>query len=441
MFALEEEKKSSLPGLKYPSLRDSLVKSADIWLDGKRQDDNVGDLWRVHDELYDLTEWIEKHPGGSDWINFTRGTDITEAFEAHHISLKAELMLKNFHVGPANGPRNSPYTFKEDGFYRTLKQKVRRVLSESPPGVPWKSMVIADSLLAGTFITGILSAITTNFLLGIVSGTLLALTVISAHNFFHQKDNLRMYYFDLSFMSSRSWRVSHSMSHHLYTNTVLDMEISMLEPFLQYLPRKSKPWWIRYGSWISSPAVYAFVFHSFIGTRMYMALKGYKGALKKEDLLPLLLPLLMLLCSGYENWWAIIMWTWIVIVSSFVFGFIGVSAAHHHPDIFHDGDTPREDRDWGIGQIDAVRDRPEITGSLFLTLVTFGDHCLHHLFPTVDHSHLHLLSSVFEETCKEFNIEEQKNSFFGLVIGQFRQLANNTPNPDPPGKKILVVEK
>jgi hypothetical protein len=38
---------------------------------------------------------------------------------------------------------------------------------------------------------------------------------------------------------------------------------------------------------------------------------------------------------------AVWMWTWIVLVSSFVFGFIGVNAAHHHPELFHDGDAPR----------------------------------------------------------------------------------------------------
>ncbi|KAJ9587921.1 hypothetical protein L9F63_018647, partial [Diploptera punctata] len=422
--------------LKYPSLRDSPVKTAEIWLHGKRLDDNAEGLWRVHNDLYDLTSWIDRHPGGPDWIKVTKGTDITEAFESHHISEKAELMLKKFHVRAASEPRNSPYTFHDDGFYRTLKRKIRRVLLENPRGMPWKSMMIADTLLASTLLAAILAAALTSFVLGIVSGTLLALTVICAHNFFHQKDNLRMYYFDLCFMSSRNWRVSHAMSHHLYTNTVQDLEISILEPFLQYLPRKSKPWWIRFGAWIISPIVYSFVYHSFLLSRIVMALQRYSDVLRKEDLLPLVLPVLMMMYSGAGLHVVFSMWMWIILVSSFVFGFIGLNAAHHHPDIFHDGDTPREDRDWGLGQLDAVRDRPEINSSLFLTLVTFGDHTLHHLFPTVDHSHLHLLHPSFEETCKEFGIVHQPCSVVELITGQFRQLANNSPNPNAPGTKL-----
>jgi len=55
----------------------------------------------------------------------------------------------------------------------------------------------------------------------------------------------------------------------------------------------------------------------------------------------------------------------------------------------------RADYDWGICQIDAVRDYIEINSSEFLGLVTFGDHCLHHIFPTIDHWNLHHLYPVF----------------------------------------------
>jgi hypothetical protein len=64
-------------------------------------------------------------------------------------------------------------------------------------------MLIADSLLISCLVSAVGAASSGSFLLGGVSGLLLALTVISAHNFFHQKDNIRMHYFSLSFMPSR----------------------------------------------------------------------------------------------------------------------------------------------------------------------------------------------------------------------------------------------
>lgn len=37
----------------------------------------------------------------------------------------------------------------------------------------------------------------------------------------------------------------------------------------------------------------------------------------------------------------ILMFVWIQICGSFHFSVVGVNAAHHHPQIFHDGDKPR----------------------------------------------------------------------------------------------------
>ena len=51
---------------KYPSKRDAhmLAKNAENWWDGKRIDDNVATFWRIHDKIYDLSDFVDKHPGG-----------------------------------------------------------------------------------------------------------------------------------------------------------------------------------------------------------------------------------------------------------------------------------------------------------------------------------------------------------------------------------------
>lgn len=48
----------------YPTNRDAVEKSAQSWMEGKRIDDDVGSYWRVHDKIYDLEKFIDKHPGG-----------------------------------------------------------------------------------------------------------------------------------------------------------------------------------------------------------------------------------------------------------------------------------------------------------------------------------------------------------------------------------------
>lgn len=62
-----------------------------------------------------------------------------------------------------------------------------------------------------------------------------------------------MYYIVFS-----DWRISHAMSHHLHTNTANDIELSMLEPFLLYLPRSDKPIWAQMGAFYY-PVIFVFV--------------------------------------------------------------------------------------------------------------------------------------------------------------------------------------
>lgn len=57
---------------KPPSYYRKPLRTVTQWLKGKRRDDDAEGLWRIHDSLYDLTEFIECHPGGSEWIRFTK---------------------------------------------------------------------------------------------------------------------------------------------------------------------------------------------------------------------------------------------------------------------------------------------------------------------------------------------------------------------------------
>ncbi|KRT81011.1 hypothetical protein AMK59_6161, partial [Oryctes borbonicus] len=223
-------------------------RSGENWLDGKRVDDGAEGYWRIHDDLYDLSNFIKHHPGGPDWLKMTKGTDITEAFEVHHIKGVAETLLHKFHVKKAQTPRISPYTFKEDGFYRTLKRNVREELERIPKRAIMISGLYTDLLLVGTFAFSTLACRNWNYWFSIVAGYCLASLTTAAHNYFHQKDNFRMYYFNFSLMSFKEWRISHSLSHHLFTNTILDLEMLFFEPLFGYYPvnktfmKKYLPW-------------------------------------------------------------------------------------------------------------------------------------------------------------------------------------------------------
>ncbi len=101
------------------------------------------------------------------------------------------------------------------------------------------------------------------------------------------------------------------------------------------------------------------------------------------------------------------------VLCSLVFIQVGLAAGHHHPHIWHAGDgiTTSDEKelkslDFGIFQLIAVGGKPEVDSSHALAVVSFGQHALHHLFPTVDHARLHELEPALRETCREFNINE-----------------------------------
>lgn len=90
--------------------------------------------------------------------------------------------------------------------------------------------------------------------------------------------------------------------------------------------------------------------------------------------------------------------------------------------------------DWGLHQMETSAERNEPIDNFFITMVTFGDHTLHHLFPALDHSLIPRLQDTFRYTCEEFGLDLTQKSFASIVRGQFKQLVRMTPNN--PKKKI-----
>ena len=83
-----------------------------------------------------------------------------------------------------------------------------------------------------------------------------------------------MYIYDLSVQSSKAWRISHAMSHHIFPNTIYDYEISTFEPLLQFLPKSSKTIIDRYISYIYSFLIFTFAF--FLDVFKRLTLTYYK---------------------------------------------------------------------------------------------------------------------------------------------------------------------
>ncbi|KAF2360549.1 Fatty acid desaturase domain [Trinorchestia longiramus] len=428
----EQGRRNPTPGFQVdvPTDRNIILKTGDSWMNGKRIDDRIGKLWRIHDKLYDLAGFMDKHPGGRFWIETTRGTDITEAFESAHVNPAVAQLLPKYYVRDATTKRNSPYTFHENGFYKTLQRKAWQVLSKVGSGPSLQMRLMMDGQVA-LFIALVITAAThQSYVVAFCAGLVLWTVMGTAHNFFHQRDNFRMLYFDLSPLSSSEWRITHALSHHLYTNTVYDFEISVLEPFIHFLPEPHKHVIHKYTTPITCHLTMMLAFVIEI-TKKFAGLCTRSRKFEWPNIMPWIQCALMVVLTGSLRT-GLGLYLTMTCTASFFFAWVGLIAAHHHPDIYHAYDTFRSSPDWGLCQLDAVRDKVEATGSLFLVAISFGDHTLHHLFPTVDHSKLPHLYPAFLEVCKKFDVNFSFMTQKNLMWGMYTQLCSSHPNPNPP---------
>ncbi|KAM3967153.1 cytochrome b5-related protein [Aphomia sociella] len=429
-----DKRQTSFPQLQYPALRDTNPKIPEQWLKGKQIQDGAENLWRIHGSLYDLTDFVSKHPGGSQWITSTKGTDITELFYTHHLKGVAEKILPKYYKKHATTPRNSPFTFKEDGFYMTLRAKVMEKIKEIPKSIRKQSDMVTNFILTVCIVISPLScyAWTKSYFLGvtltILNGYTLSNLITCAHNYFHRTDSWRVYLFNLGGMSYKEWRISHAMSHHMHTNTLQDIELTMFEPFLAFMPYKDKPFWSRLGAFYW-PVVYPFV-------QLIMTIKGFVVSLleiegKKIEwthILSLSLPTWMYLASGSPLTLVLPVWIVTMMTSSLFFIVYGLTAGHHAHSNFFDGDIPRsENLDWGVHQLDTIMENEDHTDH-FRSLTRFGNHALHHLFPTLDHAELKYLYPTLLEHCEKFELQLHSHTFYEAIISKSKQLWRNQPN-------------
>lgn len=191
---------------KYPTYRDDAFKGCKRWLDGKRIDDNAEGLWRIHNKLYDLTSFISRHPGGADWLRDTKGIDITEQFETHHITGLAEKILPKFYVREAALPRNYKTTFNRNGFFKTLQRRVANKLDFLDQSSVSNSRLYCDFALVSTVFWSVIAARDESYLVALIAALSVMWLATIAHNFIHQRDNWRMYLINFSMMSFREWR-------------------------------------------------------------------------------------------------------------------------------------------------------------------------------------------------------------------------------------------
>lgn len=94
-----------------------------------------------------------------------------------------------------------------------------------------------------------------------------------------------------------------------------------------------------------------------------------------------------------------------------------------------------------LRQLDTMLDKREaVHGWLLPILTTFGDHPLHHLFPTVCHSKLGYLRGEFERTLEEFGGKPRVAGQLQLILGTHHQYLREESWDEGQRREALLKE-
>lgn len=158
-----------------------LPAAPEQWLRDRQQRDyeEAGvppNLWMIHNKLYDLEPFLDRHPGGREWLEFVRGMDCTMEFETHHLGdAKMQPLLTKYYVrdaDPVRAKRVQAYTFEEDGFYKTFKRRAYAVLKEHGGIGGGRTMEIASAVaIALWFLSYIATCVTGSAWFAALTGT------------------------------------------------------------------------------------------------------------------------------------------------------------------------------------------------------------------------------------------------------------------------------
>jgi Cytochrome b5-like Heme/Steroid binding domain len=88
-------------------------------------------VWKIHNCEYDLTDFVERHPGGVEAILLGRGRDCTALFESYHPFTQQHYNVLKKYMVHTEKTSNQTLVQQRDAFYALLCQRVEQTLREA----------------------------------------------------------------------------------------------------------------------------------------------------------------------------------------------------------------------------------------------------------------------------------------------------------------------
>eukprot|EP00238_Polyblepharides_amylifera_P014963 CAMPEP_0196579002 /NCGR_PEP_ID=MMETSP1081-20130531/15626_1 /TAXON_ID=36882 /ORGANISM="Pyramimonas amylifera, Strain CCMP720" /LENGTH=546 /DNA_ID=CAMNT_0041898427 /DNA_START=112 /DNA_END=1752 /DNA_ORIENTATION=+ len=432
--------------------------SNDPWTDPKWVDTK----WTVfRGKAYDLTSFLEKHPGGNWLINLSLKRDCTGLFESYHMRpeiaggpFKRLPMIEDF---PVDMVPRAPYP-NDSALYNNIRNRVRSELfdgaknGEHRQGSEWAAACVLGwaALTYSMYVAA--PSVITGALLG-TAGAWIGLTIqhCGNHGAMSTKpwfNNMMGMCNDLIGGSSLMWRYHHQVSHHIHCNdTDMDEDVYSTFPMLRFDARMPKRWWHKFQHiymWMIFPLMQAaFELGDMKGliTRRTSGASIYGADAKELATVPLgkvvhylglSVPLMMgvplatVACS--------------VLAYAFAQGFClaPLFAVSHNVDEAKNTEWLESDRlrgDWAVQQILTSANWGNKIGCFFTGGLNLQIE--HHLFPAVSFMHYPAISNIVREEATKLGVPYNEYKWLPQIIVKFQNFMKKAGNaPAPPGNKM-----
>lgn len=227
-----------------------------------------GDCWMaVRGKVYDVTSWVEKHPGGEDTIVLNGGRDATQLFEAYHPT-KVYPTLSKYYVGEVTADEDHPIFPPMSPFYLSLKTKIedyfknKKMSPRYAPDMLLRTVFLVSlafglhylAITSSSFFVAALYAIAMGFVCALIS-------FMPVHEGSHASTTESPLMWRLlgavhDFVNGASfytWLHQHFLGHHPYTNVTnssdvldsLDPDVCTHNPDLRRI-KPQQPWYSHY---------------------------------------------------------------------------------------------------------------------------------------------------------------------------------------------------
>ena len=391
----------------------------------------------LYGKKYDITNFIDKHPGGSNiFKNFENGDDLTPLYNTYHFQKSKTVLDHNIekHLKLIDEGEYNIFTFDKDGFYNIVRDRVMKSMKykNHKADITWLIKVSITIIMTLYLINMKTENNYYECIIGLIVGFL---SISATFNILHDSSHYAISKNSsvnefisktiqaLVLWNNYLWFRHHVYAHHSFTGEPrLDPDIKNYKPFIRKYIGKHLEHEPKHQEYYVIPLL-GFVPGQYFGQIIQYAnfvnsdsLWGVKITNTKvfSNIYERLLYFSMVFLNFYGLYYRTVFTLCFYITTNFIY-FICIAPDH---DTYESTILNHESksRDWGEIQ---VRRSSNFGTKWPIVCFLFGGinyQIEHHLFPDVCHVNYPEISKIVKETCKEFDIPYVELSWYSAIV-------------------------